>query len=402
MLVVRGTSVLHCADGPALRYKQPVHDQAGQEGSVSLQMGIVGLPNVGKSTLFNALTSAGAAAANYPFCTIEPNVGRVDVPDPRLDTLVRLVKPRSIVPTWMEFVDIAGLVRGASTGEGLGNQFLGKIREVDAIGMVVRCFHDPTIVHVEGDVDPLRDIETINTELALADLAAVERALANTQRAAKSGDKQLLVEMAFLERLRDHIDAGKMVRQFGLSTEEESTTVENLHLLTAKPVLYIANLDEGDLATLDQTTPPLLARLQEYAAQEGASVVPVSAKLEAELSELDEADARAYMEELGIDEGSLGRMIRAGYALLGLITFFTAGEPEVRAWTVTRGTKAPQAAGKIHSDIERGFIRAEVTSFDDYVSAGSAVVARERGITRIEGKDYVMQDGDVVYFRFAV
>ncbi|GAC1435501.1 MAG: redox-regulated ATPase YchF [Chloroflexota bacterium] len=331
-------------------------------------------------------------------------MGRVDVPDARLDTLARLVRPRhdNVVPTWMEFVDIAGLVRGASRGEGLGNQFLGKIREVDAIGMVVRCFQDPNVIHVEGGVDPLRDIETINTELGLADLATVERQAANAARAAKSGDKRLLADAAFLERLRDHLNAGGLARTFQVDGEEHEELLRGMFLLTLKPVLYIANVDEGDLATLAHTPPPLLAQVQTYAATEGASVVPVSAKLEAELGELDEADARAYMDELGIAEGSLGRMIRAGYALLGLITFFTAGEPEVRAWTITRGTKAPQAAGKIHTDIERGFIRAEVTSFDDFVACGSAPAARERGLTRLEGKEYVMQDGDVVYFRFAL
>jgi len=365
---------------------------------MALACGIVGLPNVGKSTLFNAITKAGAEAANYPFCTIDPNVGVVEVPDPRLDQLAEMVKPQRVVPTTVEFVDIAGLVRGASKGEGLGNKFLSHIREVDAIIHVVRCFEDENITHVDGLVDPIRDIETINMELILADLETVERRLERTRKMLKTGEKKYQLEVEFLNRLQEALESGACARQLEVK-EEEQAILKEMNLLTAKPVLYAANVAEDDLTRDDL---PLVAKVKEYAAREGAEVVTICARIEAEIAELPEEEKGPFLEALGLEESGLDRLIRAAYKLLGLITFFTAGVQEVRAWTITRGTKAPQAAGKIHSDIERGFIRAEVVAFADLMAAGSQAAAREKGLVRLEGKEYVMQDGDVVYFRFNV
>ena len=363
---------------------------------MGFRCGIVGLPNVGKSTLFNALTRAGIQAENYPFCTIDPNVGVVPVPDPRLERIAGIVRPEKVVPAVMEFVDIAGLVEGASKGEGLGNRFLAHIREVDAIAHVVRCFEDPNVVHVAGRVDPARDIEVIATELALADLETVERAIARVEKQARSGDKAAKARLAVYERLRAALDAGRPARTVELS-EEERPAARELHLLTAKPVLYVANVAEDGFEGN-----PHLETVRRIAAGEGAEVVPVCAAVEAELADLTDADRAELLRELGLEEPGLHRLIRAGYRLLGLRTFFTAGPKEVRAWTIRAGATAPEAAGRIHTDFQRGFIRAEVVSYEDFVACGGEQGAREQGRLRLEGKDYVVQDGDVIHFRFNV
>lgn len=365
-----------------------------------MKLGIVGLPNVGKSTLFNSLTKAGAESANYPFCTIDPNVGVVTVPDKRLDVLGEMYHTKKIIPAAIEFVDIAGLVKGASKGEGLGNQFLANIREVDAIVHVVRCFENTNIVHVDGSIDPLRDIETINLELIFSDLEILERRIAKTVKLSRN-DKAAAKELELLNRIKAHLEENKMAKSFTTEDEDEQAWLAGYNLLTAKPVIFAANVSEDDLAD-DGASNEGVKAVREYAAQENCEVFVVCAEIEEEIAQLDDEEKKMFLDDLGLEESGLEKLIKASYHLLGLISYLTAGEPEVRAWTITRGTKAPQAAGKIHTDFERGFIRAEVVGYDDLMACGSHAAAKEKGLVRLEGKDYVVQDGDIMLFRFNV
>mgnify|MGYP004558310121 FL=1 len=363
-----------------------------------MKLGIVGLPNVGKSTLFNSITKAGAECANYPFCTIEPNVGVVPVPDERLDKLTEMYNPQKTTHAVIEFVDIAGLVKGASKGEGLGNKFLSHIRETDAIVEVVRCFEDGNVVHVDGSVDPIRDIETINLELIFADLEMVNKRLDKARKNLKA-DKKYQTEIDLFERIKKTLEEGKSARTLDFN-EDELPIVKETFLLTTKPILYVANISESQIDNAEND--PLVLKVKEYAAQENAEVIPLCVKIEEELSGLEDNDKKEMLEAMGLEESGLDKVIKRSYDLLGLMSFLTAGEPEVRAWTIKKGTKAPQAAGKIHSDIERGFIKAEVVSFDDLISSGGMVQAKEKGLVRQEGKEYIMQDGDIVLFKFNV
>lgn len=365
-----------------------------------MKLGIVGLPNVGKSTLFNSLTKAGAESANYPFCTIDPNVGVVAVPDERLKLLANLYNSEKITPAVIEFVDIAGLVKGASKGEGLGNQFLSNIREVDAIVHVVRCFDDPNVIHVDGSVDPLRDIETINLELIFSDLEILERRISKTARAAMN-DKSLAKEVAVLKELQAHLEEGKLAKSYVPEDEEMIPFIASLNLLTYKPVIFAANVSEDDLAD-DGASNEYVKQVREFASENGCEVFVICAQIEQEIAELDDDEKKMFLEDLGLKESGLEKLIAASYSLLGLLSYLTAGEKETRAWTITKGTKAPQAAGKIHSDFERGFIRAEVVNYQDLLNCGSYTAAKEKGLVRLEGKDYVVQDGDVILFRFNV
>lgn len=364
-----------------------------------MKLGIVGLPNVGKSTLFNAIVGGGAQSANYPFCTIEPNVGVIAVPDERLDVLAKMYNPQKVTPAVIEFVDIAGLVKGAANGEGLGNKFLSHIREVEAIVHVVRCFEDTDVIHVEGSVDPRRDVDTINYELILSDLELVDRRIDKAKKLGK-GDKKYLEEAAFFERLKAHLEEGKSARSFAC-TDEEKELLATTPLLSQKPVIFAGNLSEADFRGGYEKNPHYQT-LCEIAKEDHAQVIPVCARFEEELSEMSPEDRAMFLADIGLSSSGLDRLIKAGYELLGLISYLTAGEPEVRAWTITRGTKAPQAAGKIHTDFERGFIRAEVVAYDDLIACGSMQAAKEKGLVRSEGKEYVMKDGDIVLFRFNV